>query len=67
MEVMGSQMGGGFLIRMWSHVAGLSEGPTGMVSLILFFGVLAAVVDGILVLVIRSFTGWSEAGRRLGL
>ena len=66
-EVMGSQMGGGFLIRMWSHAAGLSEGPTGMISLILFFGVLAVVVDGILVLVIRSFTGWSEAGHRLGL
>ena len=67
MEVLGPQMGGGFLIRMWSHAAGLSEGPTGMVSLILFFGVLAVVVDGILVLVIRSFTGWSEAGHRLGL
>ena len=67
MEVLGSQMGGGFLIRMWSHAASYSEGPTGMVSLILFFGLLAVVADGILVLVIRSFTGWSEGGRRLGL
>ena len=66
-EVMGSQMGGGFLIRMWSHGLGLQDGPTAVVSLILFFGVLAAVVDGILVLVIRLFTRWSEAGRRLGL
>ena len=66
-EVLGPQMGGGFLIRMWSYVMGHSEGPTAVVSLILFFGVLALVVDGILVLVIRSFTSWSEAGRRLGL
>ena len=66
-EVLGPQMGGGFLIRMLSHMTGLSEGPTAMVSLILFFGVLAAVVDGILVLVIRLFTGWSEAGRQLDL
>ncbi len=66
-EVLGPQMGGGFLIRMWSYVMGHSDGPTAVVSLILFFGVLALVVDGILVLVIRSFTSWSEAGRRLGL
>jgi len=66
-EVLGPQMGGGFLIRMWSHVMGHSDGPTAVISLILFFGVLAAAVDGILVLVIRSFTRWSEAGRRLGL
>lgn len=66
-EVLGPQMGGGFLIRMWSYVMGLPEGPTAVVSLILFFGVLAVVVDGILVLVIRLFTRWSEAGRQLGL
>ncbi len=66
-EVLGPQMGGGFLIRMWSYVMGASEGPTAVISLILFFGVLAAVVDGILVLVIRSFTKWSEAGRQLDL
>jgi len=66
-EVLGPQMGGGFLIRMWSYVMGHAGGPTAVVSLILFFGVLAAVVDGILVLVIRSFTRWSEAGRQLGL
>ena len=66
-EVLGPQMGGGFLIRMWSHVMGGPEGPAAVVSLILFFGVLAGVVDGILVLVIRCFTRWSEAGRRLGL
>ena len=66
-EVLGPQMGGGFLIRMWSYVMADSGGPTAVVSLILFFGVLAAVVDGILVLVIRSFTGWSEGGRQLGL
>ena len=66
-EVLGPQMGGGFLIRMWSHVMGVPEGPAAVVSLILFFGVLAGVVDGILVLVTRCFTRWSEAGRRLGL
>ena len=66
-EVLGSQMGGGFLIRMWSYVMGGPEGPAAVVSLILFFGVLAAVVDGILVLVIRILTRWSEAGRQLGL
>lgn len=66
-EVLGPQMGGGFLIRMWSYVLGLSEGPTAVVSLILFFGVLAVVVDGILVLVVRLFTSWSDAGRRLDL
>ena len=66
-EVLGPQMGGGFLIRMWSYVMADSGGPTAVVSLILFFGVLAAVVDGILVLVIRSFTRWSEGGRQLGL
>ena len=66
-EVLGPQMGGGFLIRMWSHGLVHPEGPTAVVSLVLFFGVLAAVVDGILVLVIRVFTRWSEAGRRLDL
>ncbi len=66
-EVLGPQMGGGFLIRMWSYGMGHSGGPTAVVSLILFFGVLAAVVDGILVVVIRSFTRWSESGRQLRL
>ncbi len=66
-EVLGPQMGGGFLIRMWSFAMGLLEGPSAVVSLILFFGVLAVVVDGILVLFIRFITKWSEAGRRLGL
>ena len=66
-EVLGPQMGGGFLIRMWSFAMGLLEGPAAVVSLILFFGVLAVVVDGILVLFIRFVTKWSEAGRRLGL
>ena len=66
-EVLGPQMGGGFLIRMWSYVMDLPEGPTAVVSLILFFAVLAAAVDGILVLVIRVFTKWSEAGRQLSL
>ena len=66
-EVLGPQMGGGFLIRMWSYVMGFPEGPTAVISLILFFGVLAVVVDGILVLAIRSVTRWSEAGRRLSL
>ena len=66
-EVLGPQMGGGFLIRMWSYAMGLQEGPTAVVSLIVFFAVLAVVVDGILVLAIRLMTRWSEAGRRLGL
>lgn len=66
-EVLGPQMGGGFLIRMWSYGTGFPDGPTAVISLILFFGVLAVVVDGIVVLAIRSFTKWSEAGRRLGL
>ena len=66
-EVLGPQMGGGFLIRMWSYVMGFAGGPTAVVSLILFFGVVAAVVDGILVLVIRSFTRWTEGGRQLAL
>jgi len=66
-EVLGPQMGGGFLIRMWSYAMGLQEGPTAVVSLIVFFAVLAVMVDGILVLVIRLMTRWSEAGRRLGL
>ena len=66
-EVLGPQMGGGFLIRMWSYGMVHAEGPTAVVSLILFFGVLAAVVDGILVLLIRLFTRWSEAGRQLAL
>ena len=46
---------------------GHSGGPTAVVSLILFFGVLAVVVDAILVVVIRSFTRWSEGGRQLAL
>ena len=66
-EVLGPQMGGGFLIRMWSYVMGHAGGPTAVVALILFFGVLAAVVDGILVLAIRSLTRWSEGGRQLAL
>ncbi|MXZ05897.1 MAG: ABC transporter permease subunit [Acidimicrobiia bacterium] len=66
-EVLGPQMGGGFLIRMFSYVVGRSEGATAVVGLILFFGVLAVVVDVLLVVVIRSFTRWSEGGRQLGL
>jgi ABC-type nitrate/sulfonate/bicarbonate transport system permease component len=66
-EVLGPQMGGGFLIRMWSHVMSRPEGPAAVVSLILFFGVLAVIVDAILVLVIRLFTRWTEGGRQLGL
>ena len=66
-EVLGIQMGGGFLIRMWSFAMGVLEGPAAVVSLILFFGVLAVVVDGILVLFIRFITRWSESGRSLGL
>jgi hypothetical protein len=46
---------------------GVLEGPAAVVSLILFFGVLAVVVDGILVLFIRFITRWSESGRSLGL
>ena len=66
-EVLGPQMGGGFLIRMWSHVMGFPEGPSAAFSLILFFGLLAVIFDGILVLVIRLLTRWSESGRQLGL
>lgn len=66
-EVLGPQQGGGFLIRMWSYVLGFPEGPTAVFSLILFFGVVAVIADGLLVMVIRLGTKWTEAGRQLGL
>lgn len=66
-EVLGIQRGGGFLIAMWRFGVGLVEWPAAVVALITFFAVLAVIVDGILVQVIRFMTRWSEAGRRLEL
>ena len=66
-EVLGIQRGGGFLIAMWRFGVGLVEWPAAVVALITFFAVLAVIVDGILVQVIRFITRWSEAGRRLEL
>ena len=66
-EVLGIQRGGGFLIAMWRFGVGLVEWPAAVVALITFFAVLAVIVDGILVVVIRFMTRWSEAGRRLEL
>ncbi len=66
-EVLGIQIGGGHLIDIWRFALGLIEAPSALVALIMFFGVLAVVVDGILVVIIRFITRWSEAGHRLGL
>ncbi len=66
-EVLGIQVGGGHLIDIWRYRIGLPEAPSALVALIMFFGMLAVVVDGILVVVIRFMTRWSEAGNRLGL
>lgn len=66
-EVLGPQKGGGFLIRIWSFLMGTQGAAEALVSLTVFLGVLAVVVDGILVLGIRFITRWSESGRRLGL
>ena len=66
-EVLGIQVGGGHLIDAWRFALGLVEAPAALVALIVFFGVLAVVVDGILVGIIRFMTRWSEAGGRLGL
>ncbi len=66
-EVLGIQRGGGFLIAMWRFGVGLVEWPAAVVALITFFGVLAVIVDGILVVGIRFLTRWAESGRRLGL
>ena len=66
-EVLGIQVGGGHLIDIWRFLIGLIEAPSALVALITFFGVLAVVVDGILVVIIRFLTRWSESGRRLGL
>jgi hypothetical protein len=52
---------------MWRFGVGLVEWPAAVVALITFFAVLAVIVDGILVVVIRFMTRWSEAGRRLEL
>ena len=66
-EVLGPQIGGGFLIRLWAFQIGVVQAPTAVVAITLFFGVLAVVVDAIVVVIIRLLTRWSEAGRRLGL
>ena len=66
-EVLGIQRGGGFLIAMWRFGVGLVEWPAAVVALITFFAVLAVIVDGILMVIIRFMTRWSEAGRRLAL
>lgn len=66
-EVLGIRVGGGHLIDAWRFQMGVLEAPAALVSLIMFFGVLAVVVDGILVGIIRFMTRWSEAGSRLGL
>ena len=66
-EVLGIQIGGGHLIDTWRFALGLVEAPAALVALIVFFGVLAVAVDGILVVIIRFITRWSEAGSRLGL
>jgi len=66
-EVLGPQLGGGFLIRIWSFLMGTQGAAEALVSLTVFLGVLAVVVDGLLVLGIRFITRWSESGRRLGL
>jgi ABC-type nitrate/sulfonate/bicarbonate transport system permease component len=66
-EVLGLQEGGGFLIYFWVGAVGTLQAPAGMISIIVFFGVLAVMVDFLLVLTIRTITRWAEAGRRLGL
>lgn len=66
-EVLGIQIGGGHLIDVWRFTFGLLETPAALVALIVFFGVLAVIFDGILVGIIRLMTSWSEAGSRLGL
>lgn len=66
-EVLGLQEGGGFLIYFWVSAVGTLQAPLGMVSIIVFFGVLAVVVDAVLVLGIQAMTRWAEAGRRLSL
>jgi ABC-type nitrate/sulfonate/bicarbonate transport system permease component len=66
-EVLGLQQGGGFLIYFWVGAVGTLQAPAGMVSIIVFFGVLAVIADALLVLAIRAMTRWAETGRRLGL
>ena len=66
-EVLGIQIGGGHLINIWRFRLGVVGAPDALLALILFFGVLAVVVDGILVGIIRLITRWSEAGTRLVL
>ncbi len=66
-EVLGIQIGGGHLIDIWRFLIGLVEAPSALVALITFYGVLAVLVDAVLVVIIRFLTRWSEAGRRLGL
>ncbi len=66
-EVLGIQVGGGHLIDIWRFLIGQIQAPSALVSLITFYGVLAVIVDGILLVFIRLITRWSEAGRRLSL
>ncbi len=66
-EVLGIQVGGGHLIDIWRFLIGQIQAPAALVSLITFYGLLAVIVDGILLVIIRFITRWSEAGRRLGL
>jgi len=66
-EVLGIQVGGGHLIDIWRFLIGQLQAPSALVALITFYGVLAVVVDALLLVIIRYLTRWSEAGRRLGL
>lgn len=66
-EVLGIQVGGGHLIDLWRFLIGQIQAPSALVSLITFYGVLAVIVDGVLLVFIRFITRWSEAGRRLSL
>jgi ABC-type nitrate/sulfonate/bicarbonate transport system permease component len=60
-ELLGAQEGAGFLIKFYATAFVVD----GMLALIVLLGLIAIVVDRIVVGLTRYLTRWSEAGRRL--
>jgi ABC-type nitrate/sulfonate/bicarbonate transport system permease component len=61
-ELLGAQEGAGFLIKFYATAFVVD----GMLALIVLLGLIAIIVDRIVVELSRHLTRWSEAGRSFG-
>lgn len=62
-ELLGSQVGAGFLIKFYATAFVVN----GMMSLVVLLGLIAIFFDRMVVLAFTYFTRWSESGRQLAL